>query len=87
VVLAWAEVGRRLLPLLWKVRLFSPQHRQSFGTRFLIVCMEYSYEVLVRDNSYYKLFRKLSLNLIGVSMSDWRFVEHKGSVVSCFREQ
>jgi hypothetical protein len=78
VALAWVEVGRRLLPLLWKVGLFSPKHRQSLGARFLIVCVEYGYEVLVRDSLCCELFRKLSFNLIGVSMSEWRLVEYKG---------
>jgi hypothetical protein len=78
VALAWTEVGRRLLLLLWKVGLFSLQHRQSFRARFLIICVEYGYEVLVRDSSCCKFFRKLSLNLTGVSMNDWRLVEHKG---------
>jgi hypothetical protein len=36
-------LGSRALPL---------QHRQSLGGRFLIVCVKYGYEVLVRDSLY-----------------------------------
>jgi hypothetical protein len=87
VALAWAEVGRGLISLLLGGRALLLQHKQSFGARFLIVCIKCGYEVLVRDSSCCELFRKLSLNLIRVSMSNWRLVEHKGSAASCFYEQ
>jgi hypothetical protein len=50
VALAWAEVGREwLFPFLGN-RVLLLQHWQSLGGCFLIVCMEFGYEVLVRDS-------------------------------------
>jgi hypothetical protein len=51
MALAWAEVGRGLLSLLLESRALPLQLRQSLGAHFLIVCIEYGYEVLVRDSS------------------------------------
>jgi hypothetical protein len=46
--LMWA-VG--CFPPFWGSRVLPLQLRQSLGARFLIVCVEYGYEVLVRDSS------------------------------------
>jgi hypothetical protein len=50
VALAWAEVGRGLLSSHLGSRAHLLQHWQSFGARFLIVCVKDGYEVLVRDS-------------------------------------
>jgi hypothetical protein len=52
VALAWAEVGRGLLFPFLGSRALLLQHWQSLGAYFLIVCVEYGYEVLVRNNLY-----------------------------------
>jgi hypothetical protein len=51
VALAWAEVGRGWFFLFLGSRALLLQFRQSLGARFLIVGVEYGYEVLVRDSS------------------------------------
>jgi hypothetical protein len=50
VALVWAEVGRGLLFPFLGSRALLLQHGQSLGARFLIVCMEDGYEVLVRNS-------------------------------------
>jgi hypothetical protein len=75
-------VGRGLLFLFFGSRALPFQFRQSLVAHFLIVCMEYGYEVFVRDSSYCLLFIILSLGLIGICISDWRLVEHKGTAAS-----
>ena len=62
-------LGSRALPF---------QLGQSLEARFLIVCREFGDEVLEGDSLCCELFRMLSLDPIGVSMSVWRLVEHKG---------
>jgi hypothetical protein len=52
VALVWAEVGRGLLFPFFGSRALLLQHGQSFGTRFLMVCIEDDYEVLMRDSLY-----------------------------------
>jgi hypothetical protein len=78
VALAWVEVGLRLLFPFLGSRALLLLHGQSLGARFRIVCVEDGYEVLVRDSLCGELFKMLSLGPIGVCMSDWRLVEHKG---------
>ena len=56
--------------------------------KFLIVGFVFGIEIWRGCSSPCKLSRKLLLVSIGVSMSEWRLVEHNlGSVASCFREQ
>jgi hypothetical protein len=78
VALAWVEVGLGLLFSFLGSRALFLQDWQSLRARFLIVCGADGYEVLGRDSWCCELFRMLSLGPIGVCMSDWRLVEHKG---------
>jgi hypothetical protein len=87
VALAWTDVGRGLLPLIWETRALSPQYRQSLLGVFLIFGFSSHVEILKSGPPCCKSFGKPSLTSRGIIISRWRIVEIKESIVLCFYEQ
>ena len=60
------------------IEILFPKLKQSFLHGFLIVDFVFGIETLIGYSPPCKLLKKLLLVFVGMSMSKWCFVEHKG---------